>query len=82
MAKARASRKTGGKAKTHRVGKAKAPKARSAKARRAKSTGPAPKDHRKPVASGKPIRERKVPPPVEIPEIPPPLPAPIASFTF
>ena len=70
MAKTRPSRKATGKAR--KAGKAKS-KARSAKARRAK-----------PVYVAK--TRRKAPPPkvtvVEIPEIPPPLPAPIASFTF
>jgi hypothetical protein len=80
MAKARSSRKAGSKAR--KVGKAKAGKARSAKARRVKpARGPAKAVH-KPAAVGSTVRERKAPPPVEIPEIPPPLPAPIASFTF
>jgi len=77
MAKARASRKSAVKA--HKAGKAKG----SASARRPKPAGSAAKA-RKPVADAvaKPAKVRKAAPVVEIPETPPPLPQPIASFTF
>ena len=80
MAKAQASRKSGHKA--GKPGKAKAAKARVAKARRPKPVHSAAKVA--PRKSAPPaVKPRKAPPVVvEIPEIPPPLPAPIASFTF
>ena len=75
MAKARSSQKAAGKA-----AKAKPNKSGSAKARRGNPARPSPAKARK--AMPKIVRERKPDPVVEIPEIPPPLPAPIASFTF
>jgi hypothetical protein len=78
MAKAQASRKSG--RKSGKPGKAKPAKARVAKARRAKPVRSAAKAPRKSAPAARP---RSLPPVVvEIPEIPPPLPAPIASFTF
>jgi len=81
MAKARASRKSAGKA--HKAGKAKRSGAQRASARRSKQAGSAAKA-RKPAAHAiaKPTKVRKAAPIVEIPETPPPLPLPIASFTF
>jgi hypothetical protein len=40
------------------------------------------KPQRRALVIAKEPKLRKAPPVVEIPEIPPPLPAPIASFTF
>jgi hypothetical protein len=78
MAKARSSQKSA--RVTGKVVKGKPNKAGSAKARRVKPARPSPAKSRK--AMPKLARERKPEPVVEIPEIPPPLPAPIASFTF
>jgi hypothetical protein len=77
MAKARSSGKSGGKAR--KAGKVKQSKAGSGKARRPKVASGATAKARKPVSAPK---LRKPAPVEEIPEIPPPLPAPIASFTF
>jgi len=77
MAKARSSGKSGGKAR--KSGKVKPSKARSGKARRPKAAGSAAVRARRPVSAPKPKKQAPV---VEVPEIPPPLPAPIASFTF
>jgi hypothetical protein len=76
MAKARASRKSGGKV-------SKAGKAKRSGARRPKPARSAAKAARKPLArASKPLKASRVVPVVEIPETPPPLPQPIASFTF
>ena len=82
MAKAHSSRKAGRKAdKATKVKRGKAP---VAKARRAKPTRPV--KARKVAAASAPkiilSKPRRPEPVVEIPEVPPPLPAPIASFTF
>jgi len=77
MAKGRSSVKSGGKAR--KSGKAKQSKAGSGKARRPKAAGGASAKARKPAS---PPKLRRPVPVVEVPEIPPPLPAPIASFTF
>jgi hypothetical protein len=76
MAKSRLSRKSAGKAR--KAGKQKSSKARSVKARRSKPRRAAAKA-RKPAGA---LKVRKQPPVEQLPEIPPPLPAPIASFTF
>ena len=80
MAKTRPSRKP-----VRKAPKAKPRKARPAKARRAKPAGGAAKARKPALAVKGPVKApkpRRTPPVVEIPEIPPPLPAPIASFTF
>ena len=81
MAKARASRKSA--SKVRKAGKAKPSGGQRASARRPKPAGGAMKA-RKPAAhaAAKPMKVRKEAPVVEIPETPPPLPQPIASFTF
>jgi hypothetical protein len=81
MAKARSAGKSGGKAR--KTAKVKPSNARGAKARRAKPARAPAKAQRKAAApSAPPMRVKKAAPEVLIPEIPPPLPAPIASFTF
>jgi hypothetical protein len=81
MAKARASRKSAGKAR--KAGKAKRSGAQRASARRPKPARSAAKARRPAAhATAKPAKVRKEAPVVEIPETPPPLPQPIASFTF
>jgi hypothetical protein len=77
MAKGRSSAKSGGKGR--KPAKVKQSKVRSGKARRPKVADAAAAKARKPVSAP---RLRKPAPVEEIPEIPPPLPAPIASFTF
>ena len=83
MGKARASRASG---KSGKAGKAKGGPTGGAKPRRAK---PAPKPtvqargkSTRAVMAPKPVRLDKEPQENALPEIPPPLPAPIASFTF
>jgi len=76
MAKSRPARKSGGKAR--KPAKAKQTKVRSAKPQRK----PAGQVAAKGKVGGSGPKARKQAPVVEIPEIPPPLPAPIASFTF
>lgn len=83
MGKARPSRASG---KAGKTGKAKGRPTGGAKPRRAK---PAPKPtvqargkSPRAVIAPKPVRPEKEPQENHIPEIPPPLPAPIASFTF
>jgi hypothetical protein len=81
MAKTRPSRKSVRKT----APKAKPRKARPAKARPAKPSGGAAKARKAAIAVKAPVKApkpRRIAPVVEIPEIPPPLPAPIASFTF
>jgi hypothetical protein len=83
MGKARPSRASG---KSGKAGKAKGRPTGSAKPRRAK---PAPKTtvqtrgkSLRVVIVPRPVRPEKEPQESAVPEIPPPLPAPIASFTF
>jgi len=83
MGKARPSRASG---KSGKTDKAKARPTAAAKPRRAKvspkPTVQARGNSPRVVVAPKPVRLEKEPQENTIPEIPPPLPAPIASFTF
>jgi len=83
MGKARPSRASG---KSGKAGKAKDRPTAAAKPRRAKAapkpTVQARGNSPRVVVAPKPVRLEKEPQANPIPEIPPPLPAPIASFTF